>query len=393
MNSAALISGKLANRNSSEGSTIDNHAGEKHASSTLITDDSRDENNENRPIVGESFNDAFNYLENKMNELNSAFIKRINDLQQVVFETKDNEQRPLMNELKRENQELKNENQTLRDKLTNLTLVASDMKTKIKDMDNERLSLITAIRLIQTAPYIDADTEQPFRIQNETKQNLKYNSKTKQIQTERYEAEQSSITLTNRYEVLSTDDEQSGITSKSTSGFKDRTAQSRHNNKKRPNVKKNLDDDKAKSTKGPVVILGDSMVKMLQPTKLTRSVGQRVRVKTFPGATIADMEHYVQPTLHKKPKLVVLHVGTNDLQNKEPKELADGMKLLCQGIVTKNPTTEIAISEIVRTQDSAVNNKIHETNALLSNLCEKANWNFIKHDNIDTKHLNGSRST
>ena len=73
------------------------------------------------------------------------------------------------------------------------------------------------------------------------------------------------------------------------------------------------------------------------------------------------MEHYVQPTLHKKPKLAVLHVGTNDLQYKEPKELADGMKLLCQGIVTKNPTTEIAISEIVRRQDSAVNNKIHRT--------------------------------
>ena len=98
----------------------------------------------------------------------------------------------------------------------------------------------------------------------------------------------------------------------------------------------------------------------------------------------------MQPTLHKKPKLVVLHVGTNDLQNKEPKELADGMKLLCQCIVTKNPTTEIAISEIVRRQDSVENNKIHETNALLSNLCEKANWNFIRHDNIDTKHLNGS---
>ena len=129
---------------------------------------------------------------------------------------------------------------------------------------------------------MDADTEQPFRIQNETKQNLKYNSKTKQIQTERFEAEQSSITLTNRYEVLSTDDEQSGITSKSTSGFKDRTAQSRHNSKKRPNIQKNLDDDKAKSTKGPVVILGDSMVKMLQQTKLTLSVGQRVRRENLP---------------------------------------------------------------------------------------------------------------
>ena len=385
LNSAALISEKLANPNSREGSKIDIHVGEKYTSSTLNFDDSRDENNDNRPFVDESFNDAFKYLENKMNELNSAFIKRINDLEQVVFETKDNEQHLLMSELKRENQELKNENQALRDKIINLTLIASDMKTKVEDMENERLSLTTAIRLIQTAPYIDADTEQPFQIQNEKKRNVKHNSKQKS------EAAQSSITLTNRYEVLSTDDEQSGIKSKSTMGFKDRTAQvqGQHNDKKQPNIRKKFDNDKVKSTKGPAVILGDSMVKMLQPTKLARSVGQRVQVKTFPGATIADMEHYVQPTLDKKPKLVVLHVGTNDLQNKEQKELTDGMKLLCQGIVTRNPTTEIALSEIVRRQDLAVNSKIHETNALLSNLCEEANWYFIRHDNIDTKHLNG----
>lgn len=67
LNSAALILGKLANPNSSEGSKIDNHVGEKHASSTLNIDDSRNENNDNRPFVDESFNDAFNYLENKMN--------------------------------------------------------------------------------------------------------------------------------------------------------------------------------------------------------------------------------------------------------------------------------------------------------------------------------------
>jgi lysophospholipase L1-like esterase len=88
--------------------------------------------------------------------------------------------------------------------------------------------------------------------------------------------------------------------------------------------------------------------------------------------------------------MVVLHVGTNDIQHKEPKELADDMKSLCQGIVTKNPTCEIAISEIVKRQDLVLNTKIHETNKLLSNLCEESNWYFIKHSNIDTKHLNRS---
>ena len=85
-----------------------------------------------------------------MNELNSAFNKRINGLEQVVFETKDNEQhRLIMSELKRENQEPKNGNQALRNKVTNLILIASDTDTKVKEIDNERVSLIIA-----TAPCI-----------------------------------------------------------------------------------------------------------------------------------------------------------------------------------------------------------------------------------------------
>ncbi|XP_028415956.1 uncharacterized protein LOC114539518 [Dendronephthya gigantea] len=132
------------------------------------------------------------------------------------------------------------------------------------------------------------------------------------------------------------------------------------------------------------------MVKMLQPAKLSRSAGKKIQVKTFPGAKIADMEHYVQPTLRTKPNTIILHVGTNDIQNKKPEELAAEAKALCQGIVKRNPTCEIAISEIVKRQDPMLNTKIHETNKLLSNLCEESNWYFIDHSNINTRHLNGS---
>ena len=38
-------------------------------------------------------------------------------------------------------------------------------------------------------------------------------------------------------------------------------------------------------------------------------------VRSFPGATTADMEHYLQPSLATKPKAIILHVGTNDLKN------------------------------------------------------------------------------
>ena len=47
------------------------------------------------------------------------------------------------------------------------------------------------------------------------------------------------------------------------------------------------------------------MTKSVQPSKFSNSVGRKVQIKTFPGTTIADMKHYVQPTLRLKPRTVV----------------------------------------------------------------------------------------
>ncbi|CAB4027463.1 Scavenger receptor cysteine-rich type 1 M130 [Paramuricea clavata] len=78
---------------------------------------------------------------------------------------------------------------------------------------------------------------------------------------------------------------------------------------------------KSMTCEGPITILGDSMIKMIKPPKLSRSIGEKVNIKTFPGATINNMNHYIQPTMKKQPKLVILHVGTNDIQRKEPDEI------------------------------------------------------------------------
>lgn len=52
------------------------------------------------------------------------------------------------------------------------------------------------------------------------------------------------------------------------------------------------------------VIVGDSMVKRVQGWKIGKKVGHRVVVKAFPGATAADMKHYLKPTLSKKPQRI-----------------------------------------------------------------------------------------
>ena len=378
MKSVALdVSGNLANLNdSNEGSHFDND----FQTSILNTNDSRASNDPKCPVVDKAFKDAFVYLKKRINEMNTTFNKKINDLENEIYVTKEHEQHALINELKRENQKLKDENQALRDRITNLSLIASDMNTKIKDIDNERLSLITAIKLLQSTPLSHANSEEPQHTQTLNETTCKQNSKQNQTQNRRTLTKEPSISLSNRYEVLSSDDDDEQTANKSNDrpATKPRKGQDRHRN------------IKAKSIKSPVVILGDSMIKMVQSSKLSRSAGQRVQIKTFPGATTTDMKHYVQPTLHTKRKTILLHVGTNDIQHKEPKEIVEDMKSLCEGIVGRNSSCEIAISEIVRRQDSALNIKIHETNKLLSNLCEEFNWYYISHSNINTKHLNGS---
>ena len=65
------------------------------------------------------------------------------------------------------------------------------------------------------------------------------------------------------------------------------------------------------------VLLGDSMVKGVWGWNVGKELRQRFVVKAFPGAKVADMQHYVKPTLEQAPEEIVIHCGTNDLREKE----------------------------------------------------------------------------
>ena len=84
-------------------------------------------------------------------------------------------------------------------------------------------------------------------------------------------------------------------------------------------------------------------------------------VKTFPGTSVADMKHYVKPTLEKNPELIILHVGTNDIPQKEPEEIVKEIESLCTGIKA-NSLAKVAISEIIQRDDQTLNIKINSTN-------------------------------
>ena len=134
------------------------------------------------------------------------------------------------------------------------------------------------------------------------------------------------------------------------------------------------------------------MIKHLDSRRLQRSIkaeASKVSAETYKGAKTSAMKHHIRPCLEKKPTQIVLHVGTNDLPEKQPSKIVDEIAEICDIILTESPSTEIVISEVIlRTDKTEYKQKIGETNTLLANFCESRNYYVIKHDNIGEKHIN-----
>ena len=46
-------------------------------------------------------------------------------------------------------------------------------------------------------------------------------------------------------------------------------------------------------------------------------VNDSMKVRSHPGATTEDIVDYVKPIAHKKPKMLVIHTGTNECHQED----------------------------------------------------------------------------
>ena len=65
--------------------------------------------------------------------------------------------------------------------------------------------------------------------------------------------------------------------------------------------------------------------------------------QSFSGARFADMEDYLRPLLRKEPDEIILHVGTNNIRNENPRSVAEGIVNVVTQIQQDFPTTHLAI--------------------------------------------------
>jgi len=136
-----------------------------------------------------------------------------------------------------------------------------------------------------------------------------------------------------------------------------------------------------------VVVISDSIVKHVQGWKLSSS--SRTVVKAFPGAKVDDIFHYVKPTLHLHPDEIIIHVGTNDVRNSNPRQVAERIVDLGNSIIADSPSTKVTLSSLIsRSDDSALDEKVKQVNKVLNTFASQNEWDFLSHSNITTAHLN-----
>ena len=110
-----------------------------------------------------------------------------------------------------------------------------------------------------------------------------------------------------------------------------------------------------------------------------------MKVKSHPGATTDDFIDYVRPTIRKKPILIIIHTGTNDIQNNVNtlQKIRNVVSSIKEYSTDNN--IKIALSSLINGSDHE--DEINETNRKLENLCKDKGIIYINNSNIDSTFL------
>ena len=123
-----------------------------------------------------------------------------------------------------------------------------------------------------------------------------------------------------------------------------------------------------KWSKNTTLIVCDSIVSSIEENKISRQ-WRKVKVKSFPGATIEDMYDYIKPLLKKCPKNIILHIGTNNTVNDTSRIVLDKILSLKAFVEKALPDCNVCISNLtLRTDNAKASLTVNNVNQHLSTL-------------------------
>ena len=169
------------------------------------------------------------------------------------------------------------------------------------------------------------------------------------------------------------------------------TTRTSDNEEPRTSTKKDNQDyqlaDGKSGSNNLAYVVGDSMLNGMDERKMSNRK-RLVKVRAHPGANILDMADYLKPILRKKPKFLILHVGTNDIKNSSRAKIMEHFEEITELVSRNSPSTKLILSSIImRNDDGKLNDEIGHVNELLKNLCDSKGVSYINNTNIDRNCL------
>ncbi|CAB4003712.1 Hypothetical predicted protein [Paramuricea clavata] len=263
-----------------------------------------------------------------------TFEESFSDQCDIAKELKNQEEKQaknVVNDLKEDKLVLIRKNDELREQNMDMSHIISDLKMANKNLESEKSSLLTALKLIQndhqqtcTKTIVENDGEN--------------NREVKSVNQNLHLISPQTISI---------------LTPKASTG-KNRKKKGKKSKSKPPTQNSSqqtadvdtsggiVNTSSSKSTgqgKKTVVITGDSIVKnTIGPKMSADDPNHHFIVKPFPGATVSNMEDFVKPLTRRTPDKMILHVGTNDLRSPStPKIIADSIVNIVTQIKEDSP--------------------------------------------------------
>ena len=136
---------------------------------------------------------------------------------------------------------------------------------------------------------------------------------------------------------------------------------------------------------GTTVIVGDSIINGVIEERINKK-DRPVKVRNFPGATVADMEQYLIPIIQKKSSNIILHVATNNTKNLPSRTVLDNLLKLKALVKDSLPICRVFISTPTLCTD---NGKAQIVGRQLTKHLLQLKIDTINNKNIDVRHLGG----
>ena len=140
-----------------------------------------------------------------------------------------------------------------------------------------------------------------------------------------------------------------------------------------------------------VAIIGDSILNNIEGNGISKH--GNVNVVSHSGSTSEDLKSYIKPIIDRRPDVLVLHIGSNDLTKKDLKtdneiDTIANLQNIINKVKKSAAQTRIAISSLIIRQDRPnIEKRVEELNGNLKTLCEENLIDYIEHSNIDESCL------